>query len=151
VVKVEWQRAQKDVSLSPIGLPLTFKVAEGRPGKLRFRWYTYDTRNPLMAGRWFLDIHDEYTGIIFHRLEDDFGQPVKFVSPIFKPQNAQTFALGRQGVVATHQKIIHAEPVAPPGQPITQWWDVMMTVGSGPAPFAKVLPVPKFLLPPAPK
>jgi hypothetical protein len=148
VVKVECQRAQKDVSLSPIGLPLTFKVAEGQPGKLRFRWYTYDGKNPLMAGRWFLDIHDEYTGIIFNRLEDDFGQPVKFISPIFKPEKLQTFTLGSEAAAVALHKIIHAEPVAPPGQPITQWWDVIMTIV--PNPLGKPLPVPEFQLPLAP-
>ena len=147
VVKVEWKRRTRDFSLSPIGLPLTFKVAEGHPGKLRFRWYSYDSKNPLMAGRWFLDVYDEDARIIFHRLEDDFGQPIKFTSPIFKRENVQTFARGPKTPDGLHE-IIHAEPVAPPRQAITKWWDVMMTVVTGP--FAEPSPMPEFQLPSAP-
>ena len=144
VVEVRWLRGIKDASNSPIGEPLVFKVAEGRPGKLRFRWYTYDSKNPLMASRWFLDIHDEYTGQIFHRVEDDFARPVKFISPIFKPDNVQNFTLGPQAARAAVHKIIHAEPVAPTGKSLTEWWEVIMTVTPGP--FANP-PAPAFRLP----
>jgi tRNA A-37 threonylcarbamoyl transferase component Bud32 len=146
VVKVEWKRRARDFSLSPIGLPLTFKVAEGHPGKLRFRWYTYDSKNPLMAGRWFLDVCDEDAGIIFHRLEDDFGQPIKFTSPIFKRENVQTFTPDPKTPDGL-RKIIHAEPAAPPRQAITKWWDVVMTVVTGA--FAEPSPMPEFQLPSA--
>jgi len=143
LVKIEWKRRAQNLALSPIGVPLTFQVAEGQPGQLRFRWYTYDGKNPLMAGRWFLDVHDGYTGIIFHRIEDDFAQPMKFTSPIFKRETVQTSTRGPETPVGLH-KIIHAELVTPPGQPITKWWDVMMTVVTGS--FPEPSPVPEFQL-----